>query len=75
MVIKRNMGAFILEHVREIMADICNNNYTNISCPPLSHLLTCSKIKVPKYVSHRVYIDYLGSTLDQTARWGPVECL
>ena len=31
-------GAFILEHVIEIMADICNNNYTNISSPPLSHL-------------------------------------
>ena len=33
-----NLGAFILEHVSEIIADICNNNYTNISCPPLSHL-------------------------------------
>ena len=22
-----NFGAFILEHVSEIMADICNNNY------------------------------------------------
>ena len=35
---RSNFGAFILEHVSEIMADICNNNYYNISCPPLSHL-------------------------------------
>ena len=31
-------GALILEHVSEIMADICNNNYINISCPPLTRL-------------------------------------
>ena len=34
----KRFGAFILEHVSEIMADICNNNYTNISWPPLSRL-------------------------------------
>ena len=26
-VINNKLGAFILEHVSEIMADICNNNY------------------------------------------------
>ena len=25
-------GAFILEHVSEIMVDICNNNYINMLC-------------------------------------------
>ena len=31
------LGVFILEPVSEmIMADICNNNYINISCLPLS---------------------------------------
>ena len=31
--------AFILEHVSDmIMADICNNNYINVSCLRLSHV-------------------------------------
>ena len=33
------VGAFILEPVSDmIMADICNNNYINISCLPLSRV-------------------------------------
>ena len=33
------LGDFILEPVSEmIMADICNNNYVNISCLPLSRV-------------------------------------
>ena len=33
------LGAFILEPVSDmIMADICNNNYINISCLPLSRV-------------------------------------
>ena len=33
------LGAFILEPVSDmIMADICNNNYFNISCLRLSHV-------------------------------------
>ena len=30
-------GAFILEHVSEIIADICNNYYITISCPPCNN--------------------------------------
>ena len=58
------MGAFILEHVSEIMADICNNNYTNIIMSAIISL-TCSKIKVPKYVlnweknAYPIHIFYL----------------
>ena len=34
-----NLGAFILEPVSDmIMADICNNNYINVSCLRLSHV-------------------------------------
>ena len=33
------LSAFILEPVSDmIMADICNNNYINISCLPLSRV-------------------------------------
>ena len=33
------LGVFILEPVSDmIMADICNNNYINVSCLPLSRV-------------------------------------
>ena len=39
MIVHTGLGAFILEPVSErIMADICNNNYINMSCLPLSRV-------------------------------------
>ena len=45
-------GAFILEHVSEIMADICNNNYIIFILYIIMATIispTCSKIKVPNF--------------------------